>query len=208
MNPLSLPTKEVSSTLKHVLRGACYFFLAFGILALGYAGFVLADSHSYQAIEMKKFEHAGRPVELHLLAEGDVIGEIQVPRLGLDAIVVQGDSPAGLRHAVGHMPKSALPGEWGNVALAGHRDTFFRPLRDIQLGDEIRFKTPEHSFEYLVESIEVVAPTDIQILEPSSGHDLTFITCFPFYYVGPAPKRFVVRAREIGKMPQKQLARE
>jgi len=94
------------------------------------------------------------------------------------------------------------------VALAGHRDTFFRPLRDIQLGDEIRFKTPEHSFEYVVESIEVVAPTDIQILEPLSGHDLTFITCFPFYYVGPAPKRFVVRAREIGKMPQKQLARE
>jgi sortase A len=208
MNPLSQPTRAVSSTRKYILRGANYFFLAFGILALGYAGFVLADSHSYQTIEMKKFEHPGRLLEPHFLAEGDVIGEIQVPRLGLNAIVVQGDSAASLRHAVGHMPKSALPGEWGNVALAGHRDTFFRPLRDIQVGDEIQLKTPDHSFEYLVESIEVVAPTDIQILEPSSGHDLTFITCFPFYYVGLAPKRFVVRAREVDRMPREELVRK
>jgi sortase A len=208
MNPLLQSMRANSSTRTGLLRVACYFFLTFGILALGYAGFVFADSNAYQALEMKKFEQPGPLSEPHILAEGDVIGEIQVPRLGLDAIVVQGDSPAGLRHAVGHMPKSALPGEWGNVALAGHRDTFFRPLRDIQLGDEIRFKTPRHSFEYVVESIEVVAPTDIRILETSSGHDLTFITCFPFSYVGPAPKRFVVRAREIERMPQKQLARE
>jgi sortase A len=101
-----------------------------------------------------------------------------------------------------------LPGEWGNVALAGHRDTFFRPLRDIQLGDEIRFRTSEHSFDYLVESIEVVAPNDTQVLEPSTGHDLTFITCFPFYYVGHAPKRFVVRAREVDRTPPERLAGE
>jgi sortase A len=126
----------------------------------------------------------------------------------LSVMVVQGDSPASLRHAVGHLPKSALPGEWGNVALAGHRDTYFRPVRDIRLGDEIRFKTLDHNFEYVVESIEVVAPSDIHVLEVFTGHDLTFITCFPFHYVGPAPKRFVVRAREVEKMPQKQLARE
>jgi sortase A len=140
--------------------------------------------------------------------EGDVIGEIQVPRLGLNAIVVQGDSPANLRRAVGHISYSALPGEWGNVALAGHRDTFFRPLHDIRLGDEIRFKTPERSFEYLVESIEVVAPSDIQVLEPSTGHDLTFITCFPFHFVGAAPKRFVVRAREVDRTSPERLARQ
>ena len=197
MIPLSQPARGVSSTRKYILRGACYFFLALGILALGYAGFVYADSHAYQAIEMKKFEQAALLSEPHILAEGDVIGEIQVPGLGVDAIVVQGDSPASLRRAVGHLSQSALPGEWGNVTLAGHRDTFFRPLRDIRLGDEIRFKTPERNFDYVVESIEVVAPTDIQVLETSTGHDLTFITCFPFYYVGPAPKRFVVRAREV-----------
>lgn len=208
MNALLRLRKSASSTQIHILRIVCYLFFAFGILSLGYAGFVFADSHRYQALEKKKFEQHGRLSEPHLLVEGEVIGEIQVPRLGLSAVVVQGDSTASLRHAVGHMPKSALPGEWGNLALAGHRDTFFRPLRDIQLGDEIRFKTPGHSFEYLVESIEVVAATDIQILEPSSGHDLTFITCFPFSYVGPAPKRFVVRAREIERVPQKQLARK
>jgi sortase A len=204
MNSFWNITKAVLSAQRNILRGACSFFLTFGILSLVYAAFVFADSHRYQSLEMKKFEQAGRLVEPHLLVEGEVIGEIQVPRLGLSAIVVQGDSPASLRHAVGHMPKSALPGEWGNVALAGHRDTFFRPLRDIQVGDEIRFKTVEHSFDYVVESVEVVAPTNIQVLEATSGHELTFVTCFPFYYVGPAPKRFIVRARQVDAMPREQ----
>ncbi len=208
MNSLSQATRAIPSTRTHLVRVAFYFFLTLGILALGYAGFVFADSHTYQALEMKKFKQAGRLSEPHLLAEGGLIGEIQVPRLGLSAIVVQGDSPTNLRRAVGHLPKSALPGDWGNVALAGHRDTFFRPLRDIRVGDEIRFKTPKRSFEYLVESIAVVAPSEIQVLETSTGHDLTFITCFPFYYVGPAPKRFVVRAREVDRMSPEQLARQ
>jgi sortase A len=207
MSPLSPPMTVVSSMRMYILRGACYFFLAFGILAMGYAGFVFADSHAYQALEMKKFKQAGLLSEPHILAEGDVIGEIQVPRLGLNAIVVQGDSPANLRRAVGHLSKSALPGEWGNVALAGHRDTFFRTLRDIRLGDEIKFKTRERSFEYLVESIEVVAPTDIRVLKSSTGHDLTLLTCFPFHYVGPAPNRFVVRAREFDRMLHEQFAK-
>jgi LPXTG-site transpeptidase (sortase) family protein len=196
MNSLPNAARVASSAPRDILLGACYFFLAFGILSLGYAGFVFADSHRYQALEVKKFEQPGRLSEPHHLVEGEVIGEIQVPRLGLSAVVVQGDSPASLRHAVGHMAKSALPGEWGNVALAGHRDTLFRPLREIQVGDEIRFKTVGQSFNYVVESIEVVAPTNIQVLKTTNGHDLTFITCFPFYYVGPAPKRFIVRARQ------------
>jgi sortase A len=207
MRPLSPPTTVISSTRMYILRGAYYFFLASGILAMGYAGFVFADSHAYQALETKKFKQAGLLSEPHILVEGEVIGEIQVPRLGLKAIVVQGDSPANLKRAVGHLSKSALPGEWGNVALAGHRDTFFRTLRDIRLGDEIKFKTRERSFEYLVESIEVVAPTDIRVLESSTGHDLTLLTCFPFHYVGPAPNRFVVRAREVDRMLHEQLAK-
>jgi len=208
MNPLSQARGVGSSARTRILRAARYFFLAFGALALGYAGFVFADSHTYQALEIKKFRQAGRLSEPHIVVEGDVIGEIQVPRLGLNAIVVQGGSSANLRRAVGHLLNSALPGESGNVALAGHRDTFFRPLRDIRLGDEIRFKTPARSFDYLVESIEIVAPTDIRVLESSTGHHLTLLTCFPFHYVGPAPKRFVVRAREVHAMQQDQLAKE
>ena len=209
MNSLLQPSrKSASRTRSYILRGACYCFLTFGVFALGYAGFVFADSNAYQALEMKKFEQASRLVEPHLLVEGEVIGEIEVPRLGLSAMVVQGDSAASLRHAVGHLTKSALPGEWGNVALAGHRDTLFRPLRNIQVGDEIRVKTPEHNLEYVVQSIQIVAPADIQVLETSSGHDLTLVTCFPFFYVGPAPKRFIVRAREVARMPREQLARK
>ncbi len=208
MSSFSNPTKAASSVQRNILRGACYSFLAFGILSLGYAGLVLADSHRYQALEIKKFEQAGRLVEPHILVEGEVIGEIQVPRLGLNDMVVQGDSAASLRHAVGHVAKSALPGEWGNVALAGHRDTLFRPLRDIQIGDEIRFKTIEHVFDYVVESIEVVSPADIRVLEATAGHELTLITCFPFYYVGPAPKRFIVRARQTEVVPEKQPVSE
>lgn len=197
MNSLSKRTRTGSSRRTYILRGACYSFLTFGLLALSYVGFVFADSRAFQSLELKKFKQASLFSEPHLLAENDVIGEIQVPRLGLEAIVVQGDSPAALRRAVGHLSKSPLPGERGNVILAGHRDTFFRPLGDIHLGDEIRFKTPERSFDYLVDSIEVVAPTDIRVLESSTGHDLTLLTCFPFHYVGPAPKRLVVRAREV-----------
>jgi sortase A len=208
MNPPSRPTRTVSSTRTYIALGACYFFLAFGTVALSYAGFVFADSYVYQTVEIRKFERARLPPKPRILVEGDVIGEIQIPRLGLNAIVVQGDSPANLRRAVGHIAKSALPGEWGNVALAGHRDTFFRPLQEIRLGDEIEFKTPERNFEYLVESIEVVGPNDIRVLEPSTGHDLTFITCFPFHFVGPAPKRFVVHAREADQMLHDQLAKK
>jgi sortase A len=191
-----------------ILDGACYFFLATGILALGYAGFGFADSHLYQAVAIRKFEDAVRPPQPRSLAEGDMLGEIQVPRLRLNAIVVQGDSSASLRRAVGHLSKSALPGEWGNVALAGHRDTFFRPLSDIRLGDEIRFKTRERSFEYRVESIEVVAPTEVRVLKSLTGHDLTLLTCYPIRYLGPAPKRLVVRAREVDRMLQEQLAQQ
>jgi|SRR5690242_3063796 len=205
MNLLSQPTRAVSSTRTRILRGACYFFLALGTLALGYAGFVWADSHAYQVLETKEFKQASPLSKPYAFVEGDVIGEIQVPRLGLTAIVVQGDSPANLRRAVGHLSKSALPGEWGNVALAGHRDTFFRPLHDIRPGDEIRFKTRERNFEYRVESIEIVTPNDVQVLEPSTGHDLTFITCFPFHFVGPAPKRFIVRAREVDWISRSSL---
>lgn len=208
MNSVSKSTKTTSAPRRIILRGACYFLMVFGVLSLGYAGFVFADSHRYQALEMKKFEQAGRLGEPHLLVEGEVLGEIQVPRLGLSVIVVQGDLPASLRHAVGHITESALPGERGNVALAGHRDTLLRPLRNIQVGDEIRFRTVKHDFDYVVESIEVVAPSDTRVLEATSGHDLTLITCFPFYYVGPAPKRFIVSARQTDAMPRKQPAIE
>ena len=209
MNLHFRPTRGFSAAYAKVMRATCYFLLTVGVAALGYVGYVSADSKAYQVVEKEKFTQAMeretliQAVVSHrpaILREGDVIGEIQVPRLGLDAMVVQGDSAGNLQRAVAHISNSALPGEWGNVALAGHRDTFFRPLRDIRAGDEIRLKTAEGAFEYRVQSIEIVGFRDTQVLEPSSGRDLTLITCFPFSFVGRAPGRFVVRAMEVARV--------
>jgi len=184
------------------LRAAYYLFLAGGTFQLGYATYVVLDAQAYQAIEKSRFD-AMRPAQgPRVLAEGDVIGEMKISRLALETILVQGESPKVLRRAVGHIPETALPGEPGDVALAGHRDSFFRPLRNIQPGDAISIKTLDGEFEYQVEWTRVVLPSDVRVLAPSSENTLTLVTCFPFYYVGPAPKRFIVRARQIGRLPE------
>ena len=201
MNPLSEEKKISDSLQKRILRATFYFFLSSGILAIGYAGYVFADSRIYEATEIRKLEQAIPLTNPHPPAQGETLGQILVPRLSINAIVIQGDSAANLRHGVAHLSNSPLPGESGNVALAGHRDTFFRPLRDIRIGDRVIFKTTSRSFEYIVESTQVVSPTDLSVLDASSGHQLTLLTCFPFYYVGPAPKRFVVHARELDSIP-------
>lgn len=200
----SRPTK--SRTL--LLRAAYYVFLVGGILGLGYAAYVVVDARAYQAVEESRLSHMSPTQGPRVVAEGDVIGEMKVPRLDLKTIIAQGESPKVLRRAVGHLPKTALPGEPGNVALAGHRDSFFRSLRGIQLGDAITIKTPDGEFDYQVESTDVVLPSDVQVLQPSNENTLTLVTCFPFYYVGAAPKRFIVRARQIGRVPAQSSVAE
>jgi sortase A len=187
----------MSRTLRAV-RLVARVLLTAGLLALGYAAYVVIHAHAYQAIEQRRFEET-RPdaSAAPAVVDGRVIGAILIPRLGLTAIVVQGESAAILQRAVGHLADTALPGESGNVVLAGHRDTFFRPLKRVHAGDAITLKTPNGDCEYVVESTAVVPPSDVQVLQPTSGRTLTLITCFPFSYVGPAPDRFIVRAREM-----------
>ena len=132
------------------------------------------------------------------VADGRAIGEIEIRRVGLRAMVAQGDSTAVLQRAVGHLADTPLPGESGNVVLAGHRDTFFRPLRHIRVGDLIDLATPLGDFRYAVAWTRVVAPTAVDVLDDDAGErTLTLITCFPFDFVGSAPMRFVVRARQV-----------
>jgi len=183
-------------------RVASYFFLAAGIWGLGYATYVVVDAQTYQATEEMRLPNMPPAEGPRMVAEGDVIGEMSIPRLELKTIVVQGESSKILRRAIGHVPETPLPGEPGNVALAGHRDSYFRPLRNIQPGDVITIKTADAEFEYLVESTEVVLPSDVQVLQPTVENSLTLVTCFPFYYVGPAPKRFIVHARQIGRLQE------
>ena len=127
-----------------------------------------------------------------------VLGRIEVPRLHMDAMVREGIGQSTLERAIGHIPSTALPGQPGNVGLAGHRDTFFRGLKDIKKDDRILLSTLEGNYEYQVESLKIVKPEDVGVLRPDPGvQSLTLVTCYPFYYVGAAPKRFIVRAREV-----------
>ena len=129
--------------------------------------------------------------------EEAVIGRLLAPRLGLRVVVAEGVSSRTLRRAVGHIPGTALPWEDGNVGLAGHRDTFLRPLRDVQVGDALSLVTPRGRFEYVVRSLDVVAPAQVDVLLPSGSPTLTLVTCYPFAMVGRAPSRLVVRAERV-----------
>jgi sortase A len=207
------------------LRWSRYLFFAFGILALGYVGFVLLDARHFQADQSRRFQeelnglkppiigdqplHASsnslRPAEADVKVEhikiagtgSATLGRIEINAIGLAAMILEGTDARTLRRAVGHIPGTPLPGQQGNVAITGHRDTFFRPLLNIRKDDEIRLTTLGGSYRYLVDSIKVVEPEDTEVLDKSDDEILTLVTCYPFYFVGPAPKRFIVRAHRV-----------
>src|SRR5690349_21890400 len=128
---------------------------------------------------------------------GDPIGWLEIPRIGVSAGVVHGDNDSQLKIAIGHLPETPLPWAPGNSALAGHRDTFFRPLRDVRPGDMVRLETAHGHFQYRVRETLIVDPEEVWVLGSTSRSTLTLITCYPFEYVGPAPRRFIVRADRI-----------
>jgi sortase A len=127
--------------------------------------------------------------------ENGLIGRLEIPRLHMSVIVMEGDDDETLARAVGHMRGTAFPGESGNAVLAGHRDTFFRPLKNLREGDEIRMVTTRGAFSYRVSGTEIVGPNDVSVLDPTPTRSLTLVTCYPFTYVGPAPERFIIHAR-------------
>lgn len=130
--------------------------------------------------------------------ETGVIGRLEIARAGISAIVEEGTDEHVLLRAVGHVHGTSYPGESGNVVLSAHRDTFFRRLGKIRPDERIRITTPDGVFEYRVESTSVVKPGRTDLLGPTREPTLTLITCYPFRYIGRAPERFVVRARQVG----------
>ena len=134
-----------------------------------------------------------------VVAGSNLIGRIEIPRLDISAIIAEGTNPGTLKRAVGHIRSTAYPGEAGNVGLAGHRDTHFRGLGRVQLNDLIRLVTPEGTFDYRVEWTKVVSPRRVEVLKPAGAPSVTLVTCYPFNYVGSAPKRFIVRARLVSE---------
>jgi sortase A len=132
------------------------------------------------------------------LRRGDVIGELDIPRLQVSVMVFQGDDAGILRQGAGHIPGTALSPGSGNIGIAAHRDTYFRPLRVIHANDVIALKTPAGTALYAVTEATIVRPSDVGVLARAPGRDLTLVTCYPFFYVGSAPERFIVHARKIG----------
>lgn len=135
---------------------------------------------------------ASRPLNL-----GEPIGVLEIPRLRVKGVVAHGDDAAVLARAIGHLPDTPPPWRSGNSALAAHRDMWFRPLRHVGRGDRLRLTTPHGSFDYRVRDTFIVDPDAVWVLAPTAAPTLTLITCFPFDFIGPAPKRFIVRADRL-----------
>lgn len=171
--------------------------LFIGLGCLGVYGFFAVEAHWQQAaLERELYRPlptqsaaAPTPAKPRHLSEGDLFGRLEIPRLNLSVMVMEGDADSILRLGAGHVPGTPL-------AIAGHRDTFFRPLKDIKLDDRIRITTPAGISEYRVVSTQIVGPTDTSVLDAKDDKTLTLITCYPFYYIGPAPKRFIIQAHK------------
>ena len=183
-------------------RAVC---LLTGIGALSYCGWIYLDEYIHERVESTAFDQAReRPI-------APVVGPERVPhaiepfrarliiaRLHLATIIEEGVGEDTLRRAAGHIPRTALPGELGNVGVAAHRDTLFRKLKGIRKRDRIVLSTPTKDYSYEVTATAIVRPNDLSVLAPTRGENtLTLVTCYPFYFIGPAPKRFIVRARQL-----------
>lgn len=140
------------------------------------------------------------PVQRPSIAENDLVGRLAIPRLRVSAIVREGVGRDTLGLAVGHIPGTALPGHGGNVGVAGHRDTLFRGLGDIRANDLIQFETLAGRYVYQVGSTQIVKPQNVSVLKPGQYSELTLVTCYPFNYIGPAPDRFIVKARQVAEI--------
>jgi sortase A len=211
-----------------------YFFLVLAIACLGLYSYAYLERVLYQTYESREFDRTPDRSAAAVAASNDqitpigrvvrasrksvsssrlpsptaLIGRLSVPRLHLSAMVREGIDRNTLQLAVGHIPATALPGQAGNVGVAGHRDTFFRGLKDLRTKDEIQFSTLSGDFKYVVESLIIVEPDDVGVLAPSHENVLTLVTCYPFSYIGTAPRRFVVRARQVSPQTPARLTVE
>jgi sortase A len=201
-----------NTSLKWVLQWAQRVLLAAAILMLGYCAFVLVDSWVFQHREKQNLARllqdarpakgpqtvlSALPESLPAIGPDGLIGRMEIPRIGVTVVVVEGTDKPTLRRAAGHIVGTGLPGRPGNVGIAAHRDTFFRPLRNIQLDDIITLITLRGEYRYRVVSTKVVSPYDVAVLNPDGTEILTLVTCYPFYFVGAAPERFIVRAQRV-----------
>jgi sortase A len=202
-----------TSSLRRILLWVQRALMAGAIVMFGYCAFVLIDIAVFQHREKQRLERllydrrqadarsqavtAAAVKALPAIGPDGLIGRIEIARLGVSVVVMEGTGKSTLRRAAGHITGTGLPGQRGNIGIAGHRDTFFRPLRNTERNDIITLTTPGGEYHYRVVSTKVVSPSDVGVLNPDGTEILTLVTCYPFYFVGAAPSRFIVRAERV-----------
>jgi sortase A len=187
--------------VEHVLWLTCF-------VCAGYCIFLGVRGHEYRnfAEQIGKPQGAANASAVRDVISGKVIGRIDIPALALSAPIASDYDADSLRKGVGHIRGTAMPGGLGTVGLAGHRDTFFSPLRRITPKMEVRLIDKTGTYHYIVDSTEIVTPDKVEVLATGERPELTLITCFPFAYVGAAPKRFIVHAHLLSALPDRRPA--
>lgn len=209
--PDNSPEASRTTLLRWTARLEGALWVAAAVL-LGTVTWTLGDAYLFQRRAEARLEsewQAAAPAaaaSTHAAPRGWIVVEtplarLSIPRLGTSAIVAEGVGESVLRRALGHLPRSARPGENGNIVLAGHRDTFFRALEGVEVGEELQLDSAAGRDRYRVEWAAVVEPRQIAITQPSGYPALTLVTCYPFGYLGDAPYRYVVRARRVERGP-------
>ena len=196
------------------LRWTQRFFFLIGLLAISYVALSLLNARFYQEVanhtldqQIHAEEEHGASLSPIAANQGDIMGRIEIPRLGMKIAILEGTTPRALRLGVGHIEGTAAPGEAGNIGIAGHRDTYFRALKDIRTSDEIQIQTAAGVSRYEVDWVRIVEPDDVGVLAPSAASGITLVTCYPFHFLGTAPQRFVVHARSA-ELKQSTLGNE
>lgn len=176
------------------------FFLALGLVLIGYVASQYWDMYHSQSQLQAEWEKqavaATTPGAPKLTAE-EMLTRVSIPRINLDAIVLEGATRKQLTKGPAHITDTPLPGETGNAVITGHRDTFFRHIYELQKGDAILVRRNGESFKYEVTGKKIVKPEDVSVLNPTPDAQLTLITCYPTYYIGPAPERLVVFSKLV-----------
>jgi len=177
-----------------------------GLLAAGavlaiWCAVILAEAHYYKSMPLPPPTAAAPavPAPRPAPAAGDWLARLEAPSVDLTATVLEGTDDRTLNRAAGHIEETPLPGEAGNVGIAGHRDTTFRRVRNLKEGDLLVLTTADRRVQYRVASTRIVNPEDVSVLDPTAQPTLTLVTCYPFEFIGHAPKRYIIRADQIAE---------
>ena len=189
---------------QRTLRFFQWIFFTSASLLLAYCALVLTSIFEFQRRELHGIDSiSSQPASIAVIEPRSIVGldglvgRIEIKRIGLSTPIVEGTGSRSLLRSAGHIAGTSFPGDEGNIGIAGHRDTLFRPLRHIRLSDLITLTTHRGVYRYRVVSTKVVRPSDISVLNSDGDQFLTLVTCYPFGFIGPAPSRFIVRAERV-----------